>query len=51
MKNRKKKYHVRCGTQVKIEKDKSLRKKYGRYYCPYCDENLFSFEIIKHKTR
>lgn len=33
----------RCGTEVCVETDKYLKKEYP-YYCPCCDENMFSFE-------
>lgn len=33
----------RCGTEVQTEEDKELRKEYP-YYCPECDENMYSFE-------
>lgn len=32
-----------CGTTVEKEHDEELKKEYP-YYCPHCDENLFSFE-------
>lgn len=34
----------RCGTVVVKETDKELMKEYP-YYCPKCDENMYSFEI------
>jgi len=37
-------YCSKCGTEVEEEKDKELSKEYP-YYCPECDENLYSFEI------
>lgn len=33
----------RCGTEVQTEEDEELRKEYP-YYCPKCDENMYSFE-------
>lgn len=33
----------RCGTEVQKEEDEELRKEYP-YYCPKCDENMYSFE-------
>lgn len=35
----------RCGTEVCVETDKYLKKEYP-YYCPCCDENMFSFECV-----
>ena len=34
----------RCGTIVEEEKDNELKKEYP-FYCPECDENLYSFEV------
>lgn len=34
----------RCGSEVRKETDKELKKKYP-YYCPVCDENMFEFEV------
>jgi NAD-dependent SIR2 family protein deacetylase len=39
-------YCSKCGTEVKKETDKELRKEYP-YYCPECDENLYSFETTE----
>lgn len=33
----------RCGNEVQEEEDEELRKEYP-YYCPKCDENMYSFE-------
>lgn len=33
----------RCGTEAVPEDDKELRKEYP-YFCPGCDENMYSFE-------
>jgi formamidopyrimidine-DNA glycosylase len=33
----------RCGCLVELEEDTELKKEYP-YYCPECDENLYSFE-------
>ena len=41
-------YCRRCDHQVKRETSKDLRKEYS-YYCPYCDENMYSFETYKKK--
>jgi len=38
----------RCGAKVKEETDSELKKEYP-YYCPECDENLFSFECEEIK--
>lgn len=32
-----------CGTEVEKETDMELKEDYP-YYCPYCDENKYSFE-------
>lgn len=36
----------RCGSKVQPEKDDWLRKEYP-YYCPDCDENMYSFECME----
>ena len=36
----------RCGSEVLPERDKWLRKEYP-YYCPECDENMYSFECVE----
>lgn len=41
-----KRYCKRCNHRVKRETDKELRKEY-KYYCPYCDENMYTFETYK----
>ena len=33
-----------CGCEVNEEVEKELRKEY-LYYCPECDENMYSFEV------
>ena len=38
-----KRYCRKCGTKVRKETEKELRKEYP-FYCPKCDENLFGFE-------
>lgn len=38
-----KKICKRCGTEVQKEKDAELAEEYP-YYCPNCDENMYSFE-------
>lgn len=35
----------KCGSVVVPETDMELRKEYP-YYCPCCDENMYSFECI-----
>lgn len=36
----------RCGSEVRPERDKWLRKEYP-YYCPACDEDMYSFECME----
>ena len=38
---KKKRVCFRCGTEVKKEKNKYID---YPYYCPNCDENMYSFE-------
>ncbi|MCM1559579.1 MAG: hypothetical protein NC123_08545 [Butyrivibrio sp.] len=38
----------RCGTRVRKERDKDLKRQYP-YYCPKCDENMFEFEVRAEK--
>ena len=45
-----KRYCFRCGCQVKKETDKDLRKEYP-YYCPNCDENMYTFETYKKEVK
>lgn len=45
-----KRYCLRCGHQVRRETDKDLKKEYP-YFCPYCYENVFTFETYKKKTK
>lgn len=45
-----KRYCFRCKGQVKRETDKNLKKTYP-YYCPRCDENMFTFETYKKKIK
>ena len=40
----------RCSTKVLKETDENLKKDY-QYYCPTCDENMFSFEVSKDELR
>ena len=35
----------RCNSPLKPEKDRELKKEYP-YYCPVCDENMYSFEAV-----
>ncbi len=35
----------RCGAAVCRETDRDLKKEYP-YYCPCCDENMYSFECV-----
>lgn len=39
---------LRCGTYVKKETNKVLRKEYP-FYCPKCDENMWYFETVNVK--
>lgn len=40
-----------CGCEVNEEVEKELREEYP-YYCPECDENMYSFEVEEiPKTR
>jgi hypothetical protein len=39
----------RCHCEVEEEKDDELKKEYP-YYCPECDENLYSFETEEVKS-
>lgn len=41
-------YCFRCGTKLRLEKNKELKKTY-KYYCPECDENMFYFEAVNKK--
>lgn len=43
-------YCRRCNHTVKRETDKYLKRTY-KYYCPHCDENMFSFETYKNKKK
>lgn len=36
----------RCGAEVQRERERQLRKEYP-YYCPDCDENMYSFECME----
>ena len=38
----------RCGSWVKRETVKGLRKEYS-FYCPMCDQNMYRFETVKVK--
>ena len=46
----KNRYCIKCGHKVKRETHKGLRKEYP-YYCPYCYENMFTFETYKKKHK
>ena len=37
-------YCFRCKTEVEVEADQTMEGKYP-YYCPNCDENMYSFEV------
>jgi Zn finger protein HypA/HybF involved in hydrogenase expression len=39
-------YCSRCNHLVQRETNKDLRKEY-KYYCPHCDENMYSIETYK----
>ena len=41
-------YCKRCNHRVKRETHKGLRKEY-KYYCPHCNENMYTFETYKKK--
>jgi len=43
-----KRHCFKCGHLVKKEKHKGLRKEYP-YYCPHCDENMYTFETYKKR--
>ncbi|HBA50755.1 MAG TPA: hypothetical protein DCZ91_23755 [Lachnospiraceae bacterium] len=36
----------RCGSKVRPEREAGLREEYP-YYCPRCDENMYSFECME----
>lgn len=36
----------KCGAEVQRESERQLRKEYP-YYCPDCDENMYSFECME----
>ena len=42
------KFCNRCDSRVKLEKTQGLRKEY-KYYCPCCDENLYTFKAHNKK--
>lgn len=35
----------KCRNVVSVEEDEELRREYP-YYCSYCDENLYDFEVL-----
>jgi len=43
-------YCGRCNHQVRKETDKYLKREYP-YYCPYCDENMYSIETYKKEVK
>ena len=40
----------RCGSKVRPEREAGLREEYP-YYCPRCDENMYSFECMEMSLR
>lgn len=40
----------RCGSKVRRERESGLREEYP-YYCPRCDENMYSFECMEMSLR
>lgn len=40
----------RCGSRVRPEREAGLREEYP-YYCPQCDENMYSFECMEDSCR
>lgn len=46
----KQRFCKRCGTQVRRETVKGLRNEYP-FFCPYCDENMYTFETYKKNHR
>ena len=40
----------RCGSKVRREREAGLREEYP-YYCPRCDENMYSFECMEMSLR
>lgn len=46
MKRRKKKYCSKCKEQITTIKNKISNREYSGY-CPYCDEDLYKFEITR----
>lgn len=49
MKARKKRYCLRCNTQV-VRENVRMEGNYP-WYCPYCDENMFNFEVYKTQKK
>lgn len=41
-------YCRKCNNKVRFETDKQLKKEY-KYYCPNCNENIYTFETYKGK--
>ena len=44
------KYCIKCGHKVKKETIPELQKEYP-YYCPHCDENLYSIETFEKNRK
>ena len=42
-------YCIKCWHKVEKETIPDLKKEYP-YYCPYCDENLYSIETFTDKA-
>ncbi len=40
----------RCGMPVETEEDEDLKKEYP-YYCPGCNENMYSFETMGRQDK
>lgn len=43
-------YCNKCGHKVKRETNRDLRKEY-KYYCDYCNENLYFIETYKKTNK
>lgn len=39
---------IHCGSAVRRERNRELRKEYP-YYCPRCDENMYGFEAVEKR--
>lgn len=46
MKNRKKKLCPSCGSLLRFEKDRALKREYT-YVCNSCEQNFYKFEAVK----